>query len=408
MAVETLLGFETRSVTTEGITLGGTSSISQTQARTGTSSLRCNPGSGASGYVDLGIPTGTYDGWGLYIATLPSVERTIRGSGSVARVGLRSDGKLSVYNGSNTLIGTSTTALTTGQWYWIGTRSEAISSVALLQINGVDEVSGTQTDQFSGAYGCIGTEASAIDVYIDDIIRLNTGFLAPSKVGLLLPTADSAGGTGWVLGTGTALGGNGWVAVDNTPPVGVADLAAGSDVKQIRNATAAANSNYDATMTTYTAAGVGESDSVLAIRPIVVTAAPVSTSAKQGTVGVASNPAIANIALGAGGTAGAFWSGVAGGTYPTGWKVSFGTLTDAPSVTVGTAPVMRVTQVTSSTRIAVVCFMGIQVAWTPAAAGGTDTPFPMTGGGYYGGFAALRRLWQGWRRGQGGILVPQM
>jgi len=35
----------------------------------------------------------------------------------------------------------------------------------------------------------------------------------------------------------------------------------------------------------------------------------------------------------------------------------------------GTSPVMRVTQVTSSTRIAVVCFMGLLVAWTPASGG---------------------------------------
>ena len=36
-----------------------------------------------------------------------------------------------------------------------------------------------------------------------------------------------------------------------------------------------------------------------------------------------------------------------------------------PSVVVGTAPVMRVTQVTSSTRIADVGFMGLNFAWTP-------------------------------------------
>jgi hypothetical protein len=193
-----------------------------------------------------------------------------------------------------------------------------------------------------------------------------------------VPTADSAGGTGWVLGTGTALGGNGWIAEDNKPPVGVADLTAGSDTKQIRNATASANSNYDATMTTYTAAGINASDTVDAVLPVVATAAPTATQAKQGTVGVSSNPAITNIALGAGGTSGAFWAGSAGGTYPTGWKISKGTLTLAPSVTIGTAPVMRITQVTSSTRIAVVCAMGIVVVWTPVVVARVpySTPYP--------------------------------
>jgi hypothetical protein len=143
-------------------------------------------------------------------------------------------------------------------------------------------------------------------------------------------------------------------------------LTATADSTQIRNATSNANVNYDATMTTYTAAGVGSSDTVNVVLPMVATGAPVSTSAKAGTVGVASNPTIANVNLGTGGTAGAFWSGVAIGTYPTGNKWSFGTTTYAPTVTVGTAPVMRVTQVTSSTRIAIVSEMGIYVDYTPA------------------------------------------
>lgn len=198
------------------------------------------------------------------------------------------------------------------------------------------------------------------------------------KVVLLAPTADSAGGTGWTLGTGTALGGNGFAAVDNEPPVGVADLTAGSDPKQIRNAAAAANSNYDATMSTYTAAGVPSGAVVKVITPIVSTAAPVVTSAKQGTVGVVSNPTIANVALGAAGTAGAFWSGVAAGAYPTGWKWSDGTITYNPSVTLGTAPVMRITQVTSSTRIAMVDSMGMYVEYTiPAVTHGPSGRTPV-------------------------------
>src|SRR6185503_16984976 len=35
-------------------------------------------------------------------------------------------------------------------------------------------------------------------------------------------------------------------------------------------------------------------------------------------------------------------------------------------------------------------------------------PFPFAGGGYYGGFAALKRLWQGWSRRDSGIMVPHM
>lgn len=211
--------------------------------------------------------------------------------------------------------------------------------------------------------------------YIDDIaINDSTGsaqntWPGAGSVVLLVPTADSAVGTGWTLGTGTAIASNsGSTAVKNRPPLGVADLTAGSDAWQIRNATSNANVNYDATMTTYTAAGVAAGATVNVITPIVATAAPVSTSAKAGTVGVVSNPAITNVALSTEGTAGAFWQGFAAAAYKSGWKWSYGTPTSAPSVTLGTAPVMRVTQVTASTRIAQVCFMGIHVDYTPAAA----------------------------------------
>src|SRR6185369_369314 len=129
-------------------------------------------------------------------------------------------------------------------------------------------------------------------------------------------------------------------------------------------ATTGANEAYDATMTDYTTAGVGAGATVNVVDPVISTAAPVSTSAKVGQVGVVSNPAIAVINLT--GNSGQFWSGTPAGTYETGWKWSHGTRTYAPTVTLGTAPVMRVTQVTSSTRIAMVCLMGIYVDYTPA------------------------------------------
>lgn len=219
----------------------------------------------------------------------------------------------------------------------------------------------------SGVGSGSGTNLDLDDVAlnVDDGLSQST-WPGDGNVVLLVPTADSAVGTGWTLGTGTAIASNsGSTAVKNKPPLGVADLAVGSDPKQIRNATANANSNYDATMTTYSAAGITSStDTINVITPIVATAAPVTTSSKQGTVGVVSNPTIANIALGTIGTSGAFWQGNTAGTYPAGWKWSKGTVTYAPSVTVTTAPVMRITQVTSSTRIAMVCFMGIYVDYT--------------------------------------------
>jgi hypothetical protein len=57
------------------------------------------------------------------------------------------------------------------------------------------------------------------------------------------------------------------------------------------------------------------------------------------------------------------------GTYPTSWNRGAGTLTENPSVTKSTAPVMRVTKTVSTTRIHTVCLMGIYVSYLEGVAG---------------------------------------
>jgi hypothetical protein len=282
--------------------------------------------------------------------------------------------------GTTTTIGSPSAALALNTWYRVEVSwkigSGSLDDSVEFRLDGATIASSTNGTWFTVAaglvaFGAIKTTSTGSIYYFDDV-ALNddqgasqNSWPGAGSVALLLPISDSAVGAGWTLGTGTAISANGFGSVDNTPPTGVADLAAGSDPKQIRNASANANTNYDANLTTYFNAGIGPNSVVNVLVPIVATAAPVTTSSKQGTVGIVSNPTIANIALGAGGTAGAFWSGAAGAGYATGWKVSFGTTTYAPAVTVTTSPVMRITQVTSSTRIAVVCFMGMYVDYTP-------------------------------------------
>lgn len=364
-----MTGLEAQEFNTDGLTNNGGAAYNTSIVRTGAASIRCNASSGGSASFFATVTPAGWPHFGFYLTTIPSVQRLMYGiiSAGVFNLRLNSDGTLSCYI-NTTLIGTSTIALVTGRYYWIGIRQDAGTTVSWVQVDGVDAIIGTGNNTNGNKlFGFSGTEASAVDAYFDDIIFEGGGvFLPPSKVGLLVPTADSAGGTGWTLGTGTALGGNGFNAVDNKPPTGVADLQAGSDPKQIRNASSNANVSYDATLQTYTVGGVTAGATILAVQPVIATASPSATTPKQGTVGNVSNPAITNIALGAGGVAGAFYSGVVEGTYPTGWKVSFGTMTASPSVTLGTAPVMRITQVTSSALVAVVAFMGLLVAWTPA------------------------------------------
>lgn len=307
---------------------------------------------------------------------------------SLAAVEMDSTGALSLHTavsaGSpNTLVGSATSPITLDVWHRVELRvrvgtgavdqAEAmLDGVQIASASGQSlGTSDTSPINFTIGGRVSGSDLTGATMYVDDVaINDSSGASQASwpgdaRVVLLLPVTDNATGTGWNLGTNTAPGGAGHGSLDNTPPQGVADLAALSDPKQMRNATSNANVNIDMNMTTYSARGINAVDTINVIDPIVLTAAPVTTSAKAGTVGVASNPAISNIALGATGTSGAFWEGHAAGTYPSGWKISHGTVTYAPSVTLGTAPVMRVTQVTSSTRIAMVCFMGMYVDFTP-------------------------------------------
>jgi hypothetical protein len=268
-----------------------------------------------------------------------------------------------------------------GNWHLVELQGVATATgnwtFAQLRVDGtvIDSVTHTQAYSGTGAiFGWTVTPTASQVINFDDVVlndstgAANNTYPGAGAVVLLKPTADSAVGTGWVTGAGgsTSL----FDAVNGTPPEGVADT--GTATSQIRNATSNATS-YDATMTTYSAAGVSAGATVNAVLPVTATAAPVTTSAKQGTVGVVSNPTITNVALNATGTAGAFWAGLAAGTYGAGWKWSLGTMTEAPTVTLGTAPVMRITNSTASTRIADVCFMGIYVDYTPAVVAAATT-----------------------------------
>jgi hypothetical protein len=287
---------------------------------------------------------------------------------------LNADGTLSLMAGS-TLVASSS-ALSLSTWYRVelavkvGTGATDYCEGLLDGVSFGSTTTGNWTDNVPDQM-LVAPDVSGVNTWMDDLaLNDSTGANQNSWPGdghvvLLLPTADSAVGAGWTNDAASAS--NIFNAVDNTPPGGIADTTSGNGLHQIRDATTGADEAYDATMTTYTAAGVPAGATINVIDPIVATGAPLVTSAKQGTVGMVSNPAITPIALAAAGVSGAFWQGNAAGTYPTGWKISHGTVTYAPAVTLGTAPVMRINQVTSSTRIAMCCFMGCYVDYTPAA-----------------------------------------
>jgi len=407
MARLVTLGYETQAPVSSvvgpenpnGVGTAGILTRDTTVQRSGSACLKCDSGSpNGPTYAPIFNVTASktfYVRVYLRFGTLPSVTVPVLGGLPPSSMGvsaqLTSTGKLRLINNvTSAQIGSDSSAtIAINTYYRI--ELNIVTNASTQITSGELRLDGATVASFSGLtissaiptiyVGWVDTPGTNnVFCYVDDVAvndstgTANNTWCGAGAVVLLLPTADNAVGTNWTRGNGTVIsGGNGFQSVDNTPPVGIADLGgAGADTGQLRNAGSNANSNYDATMQTYTAAGVPSGATINAVIPWVWTGAPVVTSAKLGTVGVVSNPAITNVNLAAGGTAGAFWSGVAAGTFPTGWKPSSGTITENPSVTLGTAPVMRITQVTSSTRIAIVCFMGIYVDFT-AVSGTTYT-----------------------------------
>jgi len=382
VAITYLTGFEGQAVGVDGIvTTTGTVAYSTAQKRTGAASLRINPATSANGYASfVSASFAGYVNFGFYVATLPIGERIIYGSNSSTYINatINSAGRIYLYEGA-TNIGSSSTLLTTNTWYWIGIRNIPGTSVVFLTINGKDEITGTATTASATGYlGCSDSTANgAIDFYYDDLIIDDTGFLEPSKVGLLLPISDNARSTLWTGGSGGTT--NLYDAVNNTPPVG---SATESNTTQIEHAGGAAGTTdlYAADMTTYTTAGVNAGDSVIALQGIVSWGEDISTGTKLLSYSGVSNPSWtgeSSIDVSTGHGSGAVTTFSTGTDY---WNERRSAIVTNPSVTLGTSPVMKVTRPETASRVASVCFMGMYVAWTPAAAAGS---FPYVGGGYY-------------------------
>jgi hypothetical protein len=358
MAIRAIRGFEGGAIGVDDITFfSGTASYDTGTVRTGARSIRCNPASGVAGYMTFTNPARGFEHFALRIATLPSLARVICGQlNNGSNVKLNSDGTLEVFDGATSR--GSSSALSTNTWYWIGWRSSAGTSVDLLQVDGVTVVTGTVADSGNGQLiGFSGTEASAVDAYIDDYILDDAAFLAPSKVDIALPISDNTrtnvtGGAG-----GTT---NLWDAVNNTPPAGVAS-ASETNTTNIEFP-ASLTESYIANLETYTTLGIASGDTVIATRGIIRHGEDIATGTKNGTYVGTTNPTQTDNT--------AFTFGNDGGAHgaETGlWVTLNGTIVASPSVTLGTSPTIQVDRA-SQTRVGCIDFMGMLVAWTPAAA----------------------------------------
>lgn len=375
-------GFETGALHTElgyaTVTQAGNVAIESSIVRSGSYSLKVTPASGVATYWSAGT-SNTVGYYRFYIrvtARPATTARRIFGANafvSWSNLILNPNGTIALYGGTTVLIGTSTTALTdTSRWYRIDV--ETITGSQEVRIDGTVEITGTYTSDavamqpIFGAYN--DTVADTYTAYFDDISADDSALPGAGSVIMLLPTSLNAAG-GWVEGDGAGTT-NMAAAVATRPPPGLAS-ASETNATNIENAVSSATDNCDMNMTTYTAAGIGASDIINSVRGIVRHGEDIATNTKAGAVRVVSNPDT--------GTESTFNFGDDGGAHGSDaagaggvWKTMGTVVANSPSVTLGTAPVLRVGKRTATTRVVCVDFMGILVDYGPAVASTSAPP----------------------------------
>lgn len=376
-------GYETKAALTEGLTITGTTlTFDTTTVRTaGTVSGKVATSGG--GYFGYTIPaasqgTGKTFFWRSYLYIPTGGDNSSRliefvSSGSVL-VQVRSNGgeQLFLADSSGTQQGNLASAISLNAWHRIEVAilvPATGNGTAHLFIDGTEVTSGgsqwamgntalTDMDWGSPPGGTVSLTMYYDDTAVNDDSGTNqNSYPGDGAIVLLVPTSDNAVGTNWVAGAGgkTHL----FNAVSPTPPVGVAEASA-TNTSQVKNDASDATGNYDANLTTYTAAGV--TGTVQLVQGVAAYASAATTSITGALAGV-SNPALTEVTQA---------QAVAAGTFPTGWVAFNTSVAYAPSVTLGTAPVLRVGKRTANVSGADFCFMGLLVEWV--ASSGVSIP----------------------------------
>lgn len=378
-------GAETAHIHSEGLASVGTGTLTfdTTTKKSGTYAFKFDSAAGAAIHARYTGYTGALDRWYylqfyLNITNLPtSTVRllAIRDSGATPRLhlSLSSGGALSFTNSSFVAIGSSGGSLSTGTWYriavqWYWSSTGGSNDDADCYVDGVLTVDpglhdlGTTTAPTNFSFGWTSNPGASKVGYIDDVVfcdnqgSYNNTLPGVRSVALSLPTADGTRNN-WVAGAGGTT--NLYDAINNLPPAGL-DSASATNTSQIENSVSAANNAVTFTMQSYTTAGVGSSQTVFAIFPVIEGGNDSTTGADTLDIWIASNPngsaspAVANI-------------DVNDGTYPTGWNYTKGTFLEYPSVTLATSPTMTIEKNVATTRVNTVCFAGIMIVYGPAS-----------------------------------------
>jgi hypothetical protein len=400
-----MAGAETGNAHAEGTTVAtGTTTFDTTTKRSGTASFKHDSLAGAGAqliYTYTGVIEQTYflSCW-LYIPSTTGYPTTtqivvqFQGTGSVSlgNIQLSTTGTL-ILRRLTTAIGSPSGVLAQDTWHRIDLKQKmGVGTVDVFEgrLNGsVFATSGlishSDVAVINVRWGWAASPGASKILYVDDVIlnddtgSVNNSYPGDDKVVLLRPTADSARDANWFAGLSATT--NLWDAVDNIPPVGISAGSA-TATSQITNAASTTTEAYSATMQTYTAAGIASGDTVTAVQG-VVEAANGAASADTIGISIVSNPAVTEVL-------GSIPSSAS--TYPSQWVRISPSIAENPSLTLGTAPVMRVRKNLAATRRHTVCFMGMYVSYTVGAApSGTRLRFIL---GLLMLFVRRRVLWQ--------------
>lgn len=214
---------------------GGTASLVTSPVYAGTYAFRCNPTGANIGYGLVSCPAGdgeldgsfgvaeVYGCFRFRVGTLPGsgyehLLRVFNNGTQGMRICVDSNGYLHLRDGSENLLGTSPTQITTGQWYLLEFKQVESDDSYELKVDGISKVSGTispgwpagmVTDIYVGKATNISSQD--VDFYYDDLV-LCTGdyILQPYSINALPPNGD---------GYYTDWSGD-WSSVDDIPPDG--------------------------------------------------------------------------------------------------------------------------------------------------------------------------------------------
>lgn len=229
-------GFELNSTTTgvEGDTYSLVT-VSTTQARTGTYSLRCNASSNAPFFRTKVLAADTSTGiaylrFYLYIATAISTTTQIcrivtSGNVQQAVIRLTAANNLQLCDSTVTQIGSNSSALSANTWYRVETSYNPANGAQAAYIDGVSFASGTgQTGSWSQfLLGAINGTPTC-DIYFDDVaINDNSGSFqntlpGSGKIIVLKPNAAGDSNGYLVTNGGTAGAANNFTRVQEVTP----------------------------------------------------------------------------------------------------------------------------------------------------------------------------------------------